>query len=108
MDEAEIDRQHMLKGMYPGMKILHAKSTYLNGKYPGFPSFWQDLSSWTHLDAMKRVYLVACERREEGMPEEEINVEEIDKKLIATSTVNGGEDSEAVGEVGEMKGKKGR
>lgn len=106
-DEAEADRQHMLKGMYPGMKELLQSSSHLSRKYPSFPSFWQDLSSWSSLKAMQKVYLVVCERREKGIPESEIDVEDIDRDLAANASAAVTGDSEEAGEVKETMEREG-
>lgn len=98
MNEAEEDRQHMLKGMYPGMKTLHTSSKYLQEKYGDFPSFWQDLGGWAALKAMQKVYLIVEERREKGIPEEQIDIEDIDRRA-AVGIVSAGDDSDEAGEV---------
>lgn len=103
MDEAEAERQNMLKGMFPGMKALMLQSSHLQTKYGAFPSFWQDLGAWPALKAMQKTYLMVCEQRERGVPEAEIDIEGIDRRTAAgvVGASNAGADFE---EAGEMTG----
>jgi hypothetical protein len=83
ISEEEQDRLHMLKGMYPGMKGMYSGSSYLSSKYGPFPDTWQGLAAWPAVKSVQRVYLVLCERREQGVDASSIDLEAIDSSFSA-------------------------
>jgi splicing factor 1 len=64
------ERRHMLKGAFLKMKAwyLSAECVDLRAKYGAdtFPSFWQDLETWSHTKVILKLFLIVCERKEGG------------------------------------------
>lgn len=62
--EEEQERLAMLKSLHRPMRQWFNEDPTLKEKHGNFPMFWQDLASWPPMRELKRMYLVAIERKE--------------------------------------------
>lgn len=62
--EEEQERLAMLKSLHRPMRQWFNEDPALKEKHGIFPMFWQDLASWPSMRELKKMYLVAIERKE--------------------------------------------
>ena len=90
-DEDQKEREHMIRGMFPKMKVWYldprVSNGYLVDKYGPFPQFWQDLSNWEHVKRLQKIYLIYCERKDSGCTGDQLDIRIIDSS-IQTSTAS--------------------
>lgn len=98
------EKRELLKGMYPNMKIFwqSEEAGSLRLKYgPEFPSFWQDLETWQHIKLMQKLFLMICEKKENGETISENDVMKIEHSLTATTLLQN--DSKSCDEQNESR-----
>ncbi len=66
--EEDLERQSMLKGLFPLMKSWYNSEEVLclRNKYGDFPLFLQDFGSWKHIKLIQKIFLSATEKKESG------------------------------------------
>ena len=78
-NEAKAEEEAMNKALHLPMKTWYQslKSDSFKEKYGAFPSFWQDLATWTHIKIVRKLYL-----KTNDMGPGEYDIDEIEKKVV--------------------------